>query len=240
MTVETVAFIFARGGSKGLPGKNIRPLCGKPLLAWSILHAQACAGVRRVILSTDDQSIAEVARACGAEVPFIRPAHLATDGAPEWFAWQHALRWLQDDEQRLPAAMLSVPATAPLRESGDLELCLQRLAIGDVDGVLTVSEAHRSPYFNMVTRDQNGLVRLIITPPNDVTRRQDAPSVFDIATVAYAVRPEFVLRAERLFDGCLAAVELPRDHCVDIDSLDDFEWAEYLMRRRQEKSREMD
>jgi N-acylneuraminate cytidylyltransferase len=230
--MDTVAFVFARGGSKGLPGKNIRPLCGKPLLAWSISHAWACAGVRRVIVSTDDRAIAEVARQHGGEVPFLRPAELAGDATPEWLAWQHSLRWLRADEGRLPEAMLSVPATAPLREVRDVQVCLERFAAGDVDAVVTVSEAHRNPYFNMVIRDAAGLVRTVVPPPAAVSRRQDAPAVYDLATVAYVVRPQFVLAAERLFDGRVAAVELPRQRCVDIDTLDDFEWAEYLMQRR--------
>lgn len=232
MSIDTVAFIFARGGSKGLPGKNIRPLCGKPLLGWSIEQAKACAEVRRIIVSTDDPAIAAVARAHGAEVPFMRPPELSGDAAPEWQAWQHALRWLEADEGKQPGAMLSVPATAPLRGRDDLSLCLQRYARDDVDVVVTVCEAHRNPYFNMVTCDHEGLARVVMAPANGVSRRQDAPVVFDMATVAYVARPDFVLRATRLFDGRVAAVELPRNHCADIDTLEDFEWAEYLMRRR--------
>lgn len=234
MSGDAVAFIFVRGGSKGLPGKNIRPLCGKPLLAWSIGHAKACPGIRRVIVSTDDAAIAAVARDHGAEVPFMRPAELASDAAPEWLAWQHALRWLQADEGDLPGAMLSVPATAPLRTPQDLAQCLNRFAAGDADVVVTVSEAHRNPYFNMVTRSADGLVHVVMPLPAGVSRRQDAPAVFDMATVAYVARPAYVLQATRLFDGRVAAVELPRSRCVDIDTLEDFEWAEHLMQRCRE------
>lgn len=233
---DVVAFVFARGGSKGLPGKNVRSLCGKPLLGWSVEHALACRHVRRVLVSTDDPKIAEVALAHGAEVPFMRPADLAADSAPEWLAWRHALNWLRDDEGRLPQAMLSVPATAPLRAVGDLDRCVERFFKGDVDAVVTVSEAHRNPYFNMVTLDASGLARVVIPPSKGVTRRQDAPIVYDMATVAYVVRPEHVLETDRLFDGRVGAVELPRRRCVDIDTLEDFEWAEYLMSRRKESS----
>ena len=232
MKLDTIAFIFVRGGSKGLPGKNIRPFCGKPLLAWSIGHAQSLDAVRRVIVSTDAPSIAEVARAHGAEVPFLRPAELASDTAPEWLSWQHALRWIQTQEGKLPDAMLSVPATAPLRGENDLARCLERFAAGDADAVIAVSEAHRNPYFNMVTLDADGMANVVMPLPTGVFRRQDAPAVFDIATVAYVARPDFVLASNRLFDGRVAAVELPRTHCVDIDTLDDFEWAEYQMRKR--------
>lgn len=234
MTLDTTAFIFARGGSKGLPGKNLRPLCGKPLLAWSIEHALSVDAVRRVIVSTDAPAIAEVARTYGAEVPFLRPAELASDTAPEWLSWQHALRWLLAEEGRLPDAMLSVPATAPLRGEHDLVRCLERFAVGDADAVITISESHRNPYFNMVTRDAHGIANVVMPESNGVSRRQDAPAVFDIATVAYVAKPGFVLMSNRLFDGRVAAVELPRAHCLDIDTLEDFEWAEYQMRKRME------
>lgn len=232
MKLDAIAFIFARGGSKGLPGKNIRPLCGKPLLAWSIEHARSLSAVRRVIVSTDAPAIADVARAHGAEVPFLRPAELASDTAPEWLSWQHALRWIQVQEGKLPDAMLSVPATAPLRGENDLARCLERFAVGDADVVIAVSESHRNPYFNMVTLDAEGMAQVVVPLPNGVSRRQDAPAVFDVATVAYVARPGFVLSSNRLFAGRVAAVVLPRSHCVDIDTLDDFEWAEFQMRKR--------
>ena len=97
--MKAVAFIFARGGSKGLPGKNVRLLDGKPLIAWSIEHARAVKRIERVIVSTDSQEIANVARQFGAEVPFIRPKEFALDDSPEWIAWQHALNYLTEKEE---------------------------------------------------------------------------------------------------------------------------------------------
>ena len=100
--MKTVAFIFARGGSKGLPGKNILPLAGKPLIAWSIEHAKAVKRIGRIIVSTDSQEIADVATQYGAEVPFIRPDELSSDTSPEWLAWRHALGYLREKEGVLP------------------------------------------------------------------------------------------------------------------------------------------
>lgn len=122
--MNTVAFIFARGGSKGLPGKNIRPLGGKPLIAWSIDQALAVKRIARVIVSTDSREIADVARKYGAEVPFIRPEQLARDDSPEWLSWRHALNYLMDTDGALPEAMVSIPTTAPLRLPIDIENCL--------------------------------------------------------------------------------------------------------------------
>ena len=148
--IKVIAFIFARGGSKGLPGKNIRLLGGKPLIAWSIEHALAVKRIERIIVSTDSEEIAVVAREYGAEVPFIRPAELARDNSPEWMAWRHALNYLSESTGVLPEVMVSVPATAPLRHALDIENCLDEYEKSDADIVITVTEAHRSPYFNMV------------------------------------------------------------------------------------------
>lgn len=227
--MKAIAFIFARGGSKGLPGKNIRPLAGKPLIAWSIEHALAVKRIERVIVSTDSEEIAAVARVHGAEVPFIRPAELARDDSPEWLAWRHALNYLQETDGVLPTAMVSVPATAPLRSSIDIESCLDEFEKGDADIVITVSDAHRSPYFNMVKTNEDGTVGLVIPPRSVIARRQDVPVVYDMATVAYIARPEFILTKNAVFEGRVRAVKVPMERAVDIDTLLDFQMAEYFL-----------
>jgi CMP-N-acetylneuraminic acid synthetase len=232
--MNVFAFIFARGGSKGLPGKNIRLLGGKPLIAWSIEQALAVSRISRVIVSTDSEEIAAVARQHGAEVPFIRPAELALDDSPEWLAWRHALTFLQDTEGVLPDAMLSVPTTAPLRQAIDLENCLDEFAKGDSDTVITVSDAHRNPWFNMVKQNSDGSVGLVMGTVTGITRRQDAPAVFDMATVAYVARPQFVLQQMGTFSGRVRAVMVPVERAIDIDTLFDFELAEFLLTRRGE------
>ncbi len=228
--MKAVAFIFARGGSKGLPGKNVRSLCGKPMIAWSIEHAKAVQRIHRVIVSTDSEEIAGVARQYGAETPFMRPKELARDDSPEWLAWRHALKYLQESEGALPDAMVSVPVTAPLRIPEDIERCLDDFARGGADVVVTASEAHRSPYFNMVKRNVDGTVSLVIPPATNVARRQDAPAVFDMATVAYVARPQFVLTRNTLFEGLVRAVTVPAERAIDIDTLLDFQIAECLMK----------
>jgi len=122
--MKTYAFIFARGGSKGLPNKNLRFLAGKPLIGWSIDVAKKVSCINRIIVSTDSHEIAEVAVSYGAEVPFIRPAELATDASSEWLSWRHALDYLTKQEGDLPDIMLSLPATAPLRSVDDVDKCI--------------------------------------------------------------------------------------------------------------------
>lgn len=226
-----VAFIFARGGSKGIPGKNIKKLFGKPLIAWSIEHARAVQRIGRVIVSTDSEEIAEVARDHGAEVPFMRPAELARDDSPEWLAWRHALEFLKHDEGALPEAMVSLPTTSPLRLPEDVENCLDVFERDRPDVVITVTSARRNPHFNMVTINSAGAARLVIPTVAGVTRRQDAPLVFDMTTVVYVARPEFILARQGLFDGHVRAVVVPPERALDIDTPLDFKMAEFMMEK---------
>lgn len=230
--MKVVAFIFARGGSKGLPGKNIRPLCGKPLIAWSIEHALAVRRIERVIVSTDSEEIAAVARDYGAEVPFMRPEELARDDSPEWLAWRNALNYLRETTGVLPKVMVSVPTTAPLRLALDIENCLDEYEKGDTDMVITVTDAHRNPYFNMVKSKADGTVELVNPPQSAIVRRQDAPVVYDMATVCYVANPEFVMTHNATFEGRVKAVHVPTDRAIDIDTLLDFQMAESLLSRR--------
>jgi len=232
--MDVTAIIFARGGSKGLPGKNIRPLNGKPLIAWSIEQALAVKRINNVIVSTDSEDIANVAREYGAQVPFIRPSELAQDDSPEWLAWRHALNYIKENNGSFPDVMVSVPTTAPLRLPDDIESCLADFDKGGVDAVITVTEANRNPYFNMIKINKDNTVSLVIPPKSAISRRQDAPVVYDMATVAYAVKPEFVMKYDSLFEGKIRAVTIPRERSIDIDTLYDFQLAECLINSREE------
>lgn len=227
------AFIFARGGSKGLPGKNIRPLAGKPLIGWAVEQALAVERINRVIVSTDCQEIADTAKSHGAEIPFLRPDSLASDTASELDAWLHALRFLEETEGGLPSVFVSVPATAPLRLPEDIDACLDVFEKGDADAVITVTSAHRNPWFNMVHTRPDGSVAPVNNPDGKITRRQDAPEVFDMTTVAYAADPKFLLSGRRLFEGRVQAAHVPVERSIDIDTMHDFEIAEFLMTKRQ-------
>jgi len=230
--MRVVALICARGGSKGLPGKNIRFLAGRPLIAWAISQAKAVNRVQRVIVSTDSEDIAEVARQAGAEVPFLRPAQLAQDNSPEWLVWRHALDFVKGDAGTYPEGLLVVPATAPLRAVTDLEQCLDEYEKGGVDVVVTVTDAHRSPYFNMVQVRKDGTVGLVIPPMSAIVRRQDVPVVYDLTTVAYVARPEFVMTQNGIFEGRVRSVHVPLERAIDIDTALDFKIAECLMGAR--------
>jgi len=232
MSDHLTAFIFARGGSKGLPRKNIKVLAGKPLIAWAIETALKVSEVNRVIVSTEDPDIADIAREFGAEVPFIRPKNLASDNASEWDAWRHALLTLRDIEGEFPDPFISVPTTAPLRLPDDIRACISTYNEGGADVVLAVTEAHRNPWFNMVTTESDGTVRLVNEFSGFINRRQDAPSVWDITTVAYVANPHFILENNRLFDGIVKSISVPVERAIDIDTPHDFAIAEFLMNQR--------
>ena len=122
-----VALICARAGSKGLPGKNILPLAGRPLIVWAIDQALSVEGVDSVVVSTDSDEIAKIAREAGADVPFLRPAELARDDSPEWLVWRHTLNYIKQSSGHLPDALMIVPATSPLRATEDLQRCVGRI-----------------------------------------------------------------------------------------------------------------
>jgi N-acylneuraminate cytidylyltransferase len=226
MTVRTFAFIFARGGSKGLPGKNTMELGGIPLLAHGIRLAQSMERIERVFVSTDDDQIADVAKRFGAEL-ISRPKELATDTASEWMAWQHAIAHVRSLGLDFDV-FLSLPATSPLRNAFDVDRCLDALQL-DTDVVITVTPSARSPYFNMVSADAAGFVHVVLGAA-EFQRRQDVPPVYDITTVAYVSRPDFILNHERLFDGRVRPVIVPKERAVDIDDEYDFKMAQALLK----------
>ncbi len=226
-TSQVVAFVFARGGSKGLPGKNILPIAGIPLLGHSIRSAQSVPQVSQVFVSTDSEEIALVAEEFNATV-IQRPPELATDQASEWLAWQHAIRHVNSNYGTFDC-FLSLPATAPLRSSQDIQLCLDGLKPG-VDAVLTMTPSNRSPWFNMVCSGDDGFLRLVnCEGGHQVVRRQDAPQCFDLTTVAYAIRPDFILSSNSFWDGSVLGVEIPPERSIDIDTPLDFAVARFLM-----------
>jgi CMP-N-acetylneuraminic acid synthetase len=230
MTPGVVGLICARGGSKGVPRKNLRLLGGKPLIAHAIEAARGSRHIESVMVSTDDAEIADAARQWGADVPFIRPADLARDDSAEWLVWRHAVTTLAADPARTPMrALVAVPTTSPFRTAEDVDRCIDLFLSSDADVVFAITEANRNPYFNMVRLRQDGQVDIVIRPDRPLHRRQDAPEVYDMTTAVYAVRPRFVLDRNGLFEGRARAVVIPRDRALDIDTEFDFKLAEFVL-----------
>lgn len=225
--MSVIAFVFARGGSKGLPGKNIKPLCGKPLLHYSIEVAQQIPEITKVYVSTDCDEIAAAAKVAGAQI-IRRPAELATDTAAEWLAWQHAITYVQQQGVQFDT-FVSLPATSPLRAAKDVTAALQQLQLSKADICIGVTPAARNPYFNMVKPKGADEVCLFINDQPAIKRRQDAPVAFDITTVVYAAKVNYILENNALFAGKVTSVEVPKQRAVDIDDIYDFLFAESLL-----------
>jgi N-acylneuraminate cytidylyltransferase len=226
--MKYIALICARGGSKGLSGKNIKSLDGIPLIGWSINIAKQIDRISRIIVSTDSKKIAKIATEHGAEVPFIRPADLATDDSPEWLVWRHAVNYMENQGEKIDSIVV-LPATAPLRSVEDVNNCIDLFEKGGVDSVITVSEASRSPYFNMIINDNNGYSSLAIQSSEVITRRQDTPDVFDMTTVAYVVDVDFIKKFSGIFEGRVKSITIPIERSIDIDNIYDFKFAELIL-----------
>jgi len=232
--MRTFAFIFARGGSKGVPGKNIKEICGKPLIAYSIEIAKEIESIEKIFVSTEDDNIATVAKKFGADI-IPRPINLAQDDSPEWLAWQHAIKWLGERGDNFDI-FVSLPTTSPLRNKKDIKQCLA-LFNEEIDMVVGITEAARSPWFNMVREKKDGFLNIFIGNGETYVRRQDTPKIYDMTTIAYVSRPEFIKQATGVFDGKVKGVKIPAERAFDIDTELDFEIAEFLLKKIKNKNR---
>lgn len=225
-----LGLICARGGSKGVINKNIRLVGGKPLVGISINVAKEIEKISKIVLSTDSSSIAEVGKEFGAEVPFVRPISLSDDNSPEWLVWRHAIEYFEDQNDIFEGIVV-LPPTAPLKVGADIIKCIELYESGEYDIVITVSQAHRNPYFNMVEKSKSGSINLVIDSKNRPIRRQDSPEVFDMTTVAYVVKPEFIKNNNSIFEGKIGMIQIPVERSIDIDTELDLEIANFLYER---------
>ena len=234
--MTTFGVTFARGGSKGVPGKNLRTVGGQSLLELAVTLGLSMASIDRMLCSTDSAEIRAEAIKFGAEVPTLRPAELAQDDSPEWAAWQHCALHLIRDGAQENDLMVSLPATSPLREERDVQQAIDVFRAGAFDLVLGVCESSTSPWFNMVVRESQGEVVLVSTSGlGEIVRRQDAPTVFDVTTVVYVTTLGFVLGAPGIFAGMVGSVIVPRERALDIDTELDLDVANFLARRNKER-----
>jgi len=228
----TYAWIFARGGSKGLPKKNIRPLNKIPLIAHAIKIGLNSPLIDKLFISTDDEEIAKIAQQYGAEVPFIRPPELASDTAPERLAWRHAVEWVKTSKHTDMEVMISLPSTSPLRTLDEVNQGINYFYKGGWETVLAVSPSNRHPSFNVINMNKKGEVSLVNPPNIKGARRQDFDPVYDITTAFYVTTPDFVLKYDSFWDGRVGAIEIPVEHAVDIDCEFDFKFAEFLLKEK--------
>jgi len=226
---KTIATVCARGGSKGLPRKNVLPFAGKPLIAHSIEQALGCPLIDGVYVSTDDDEIADIARQCGAQVPYRRPAELASDQAAKIPAIEHMVAFLEQQGETI-RTIVDLQPTSPLRTQDDLKAAIG--LAGQADLIVTVTEPSHNPYYSLVEAQPDGTLRISKTA--QFVRRQDAPAVWGLNGSIY-VWQRAALRQAALHGFWTVSIRpsvMPRERSVDIDDALDFEWAQWLYRRQ--------
>lgn len=223
--------ITARGGSKGVPGKNLKPLAGRPLLDYTIDTARRSGAFDRLILSTDDEAIAAHARTAGCEVPFMRPADLARDETPHLPVMQHAVAWLAEHDHYRPDAVMILQPTSPFRRAEDIVEAFAVLAASGADSVVSVSDVpgHMHP-MRMLRLDGAGRATLFVSGEpvrRRINRRQDMPPAWVMNGAVYAFRPAVLFAPEpSLYGDTTAAFVMPRPFDLSIDTPEDWEDAE--------------
>jgi CMP-N,N'-diacetyllegionaminic acid synthase len=223
-----LAIIPARGGSKGLPGKNIRPLAGLPLIAHSLQLAAMCPEIARCIVSTDDALIADVARAHGGDVPFLRPAELARDDTPMTPVLQHALNEIERAEGHTYGSVLLLDPTSPGRIPADVTRAVALLE-GDpnAQGVIACSQPTFNPFWVGVVEKDSYMAPAFAGP--EYARRQDVPAFLRINGALYLWRRDFIERGASWRDEPHRALEIPEARAFSIDDLYEFQLAEQLV-----------
>ncbi|PKN02169.1 MAG: CMP-N-acetlyneuraminic acid synthetase [Elusimicrobia bacterium HGW-Elusimicrobia-1] len=225
-----LGIIPARGGSKGLPRKNIRVMGGKPLLVWTIEQGARSKYLDRIIVSTDDKKIARVAARHGADVPFIRPARLSTSRAKSIDVVLHLLNRLVKRGENYDVLVLLQP-TSPLRKTGDIDKALRLMDLKGADSVVSVCETEHHPYWqNTLPPDGNmkGFVRKKYINRN----RQEFPKYYRLNGALFAARVGYIRKHKNFFGPRCYAYIMPKERSVDIDTALDFGFAEYLMKRK--------
>ena len=231
MRLRVLGVVPARGGSKGIDRKNVRLLCGKPLLHYTAEAAHAAARLSRVILTTDDEQVAECGARCGLEVPFLRPATLAADDTPMLPVIEHVLQWAEALNQPWDAVCVLQP-TSPLRRPEDIDACVSLLDRPDVDSAVTVVPVPQKYNPRWVYwRTQEGLLRLATGELTPVTRRQDLRPAYHRDGAVYVVRASVVKNKQSLYGDRVAACLTDPSRAVNIDTLEDWRLAERWLRR---------
>lgn len=224
-TKKVLAIIPARGGSKGVPRKNIREVAGKPLIAWTILQARKSLYIDRLVVSTDDEEIAEVARQWGCEVPFLRPAHLAKDDTPGIDPVLHALDSLPGYDY-----VVLLQPTSPLRSHADIDGCIELCAGRTACSCVSVTQPEKSPYW-MFTIDGGGKMQWLFESDKMITRRQDLPPVYALNGAVYVAATESVVESRSFVTEGTVPYLMSKGSSVDIDTEADLLLAEILLQK---------
>jgi CMP-N-acetylneuraminic acid synthetase len=229
-----VGLILARGGSKSIPRKNIKLLGGKPLIAWTIKVALQCNELSRVIVSTEDEQIAEVARQWGAEVPFIRPAELARDDSSSISAVLHAIHWMGENELFCPDYVMMLQPTSPFTTAEDIHQSIELARKHRAVAVVSVCEAEHHPYIckRIV---EGGRLKDFVSTDIVYLRRQDMPPAYALNGAIYLNQRELLLREQTFFPEGAIAYVMPRERSLDVDTMWDWYLAELILKDQKDQ-----
>ena len=223
--------ICARGGSKGVKNKNIKELNDKPLIAYTIEQAKASGLFDHIVISTDSDDIARVAKVYGAEVFFKRSPEMASDTAGKLDVIKDAFMRSESYYQKQYDYLVDLDATAPLRSVEDIKNSFAQFLKENNDNLITAMPSRRSPYFNLVEVSNNGKVTLSKKLDNSIVRRQDAPKSYDMNASIYIWKRDIILNEKTLFLDKTGLYVMPEERSIDIDTELDFEFVEFLMRK---------
>ena len=228
-----ICTICARGGSKGCKNKNIRDLRNKPLLAYSIEQARASGCFVAIALDSDSPEILEIGKKFGVDFCIKRPDELASDSAPKLPAIQHCVQEVENTIGKTFDIIVDLDVTSPLRSVNDIVEVVHLLEESGCSNVITGCVARRSPYFNLVEMDENGVVQLAKKLEKPIFRRQDSPRCFDMNASIYAWKREALGKGNSVFLHDTRLWVMPEERSWDIDSLLDFQFVEFLMSHRE-------
>jgi N-acylneuraminate cytidylyltransferase/CMP-N,N'-diacetyllegionaminic acid synthase len=231
---SVLAIIPARGGSKGLPGKNIKKLCGKPLIAWTIEQAKSCSDIDRIVVSTDDKNIADIAKKYGTKVPFMRPAKLASETALTIDAIFHAISWLKEHEDDQPEYILLLQPTSPLRTREDIDGAIKTLKDKNARAVVSVCETHHHPWWSN-TLPENSNMKDFLRPKILNKRRQDLPVFYQLNGAIYLSDTDYLYECNGFFGRDTFGYKMPKKRSIDIDSAIDFKLAKLFLKEKNKK-----
>lgn len=214
---EVLAVITARGGSKGVPRKNIRSVGDKPLIAWSIESARSSDRIDDILISTDDKEIADVCRDWGCEVPFLRPAEFAKDDSPHYLALQHAVEWYESMKGCEISYLVLLQPTSPFRSSGDIDGCVRLATERDATGVFSVEETHVHPILTRRLADE-GTLENYVTSDLSYLRRQDLPPALFVNGAVWVVKPKEMMKQKTVFVDPALGYIMPSERSWQIDT----------------------
>ena len=230
-----LGIIPARGGSKGVPRKNVLPLNGKPLISYTIEEAKKSKYINRLIVTTDDDEIAYISKQYGAEIPFMRPKSLGGDSISTNQVIEHALKTIKEQTGKMPDIICLLQCTSPLRDVEDIDGTIEKVINSDFDASISVSEVDSNPYWSNVFEGEK--LKYFIEEGKKIKRRQDLPKIYEINGAVYVTKTDAFFRENNIECENMTGYIMKKENSIDIDTMIDFKMAELMLKNKIEGGR---